>query len=495
MKTASVPITMAMVSTAAGLAFGACAPGAYTPVVQAPPSPTPTTTPAATTAPAPLAEDPALTAKRDEILARYYAALGGLDRVRAIQSIRTTGKARLGAGDWDAEALYASVTKRGGRSRSELTFQDMTAVDGYDGAEAWGTSPFDGRRDPFRKAADEAKRAAEGADMDGPLVDWRQKGHRVEYLGTEEIDGTLAHKLRVALKDGNFEYRYLDPDAMLPIRIESHTFTRGAEEVNETDLGDYEQVAGVWMPFASDSGQKGSPRTFHLTWDRIEVDVPLGDSIFSFPPAATKVARVIHTGPAGTPGASAAAPRMPSSAAAHDAGGHPISGLGARNIGSAAMSGRISAVAAGGRWTARRRCTSGPRPAACGSRPTAPRPSSPSSTSSPCSPSAPSPSTHRARRQCGSARARRGPATRFPSATASTSRPMAATPGRTWAFRRPSASSASSCTQRTATWSTRASLASCGATAPTAASTRQPTAGRPGRTCSRPRASPRGAPA
>ena len=35
------------------------------------------------------------------------------------------------------------------------------------------------------------------ADIDGPLVDWKSKGHKVEYLGTEDMDGTQAHKLKV----------------------------------------------------------------------------------------------------------------------------------------------------------------------------------------------------------------------------------------------------------------------------------------------------------
>ena len=279
----------------------------------------------------------------DEIVARNLQAHGGVDRMHAIQSMRMTSKARFGDGDFTVEMAFVSLTTRSGRERVEGTWQAMTGVDAYDGHDGWRTAPFEGRRDPFRVSADEAKEMAHDVDLDGPLVDWREKGHRVEYLGTEDIDGTLAHKLRVTRKDGDFEYEWLDPDAMLEIRIERHAFIRGAEQVTVSDLGDYEQVAGVWMPFASDSGGKGRPRNAHWKVERVEVNVPVDDAIFGFPAAGVKVLRVLAPGPASS--APASAPTPPALATTPTFDGGVVSGLRARNIGSATMSGRISAVA------------------------------------------------------------------------------------------------------------------------------------------------------
>jgi photosystem II stability/assembly factor-like uncharacterized protein len=277
----------------------------------------------------------------DEIVARNIQAHGGTDKMHAIQSMRTTSKGRFGSGDFTVEMTFVGVTTRSGHVRNEGTWQSMTSVDAYDGHDGWRTDPFGGRRDPFRVSADEAKEMAHDTDLDGPLVDWRDKGHRVEYLGTEDIDGTLAHKLRIIRKDGDFEYDWLDPDAMLEIRVERHAFIRGVERVSVSDLGDYEQVAGVWMAFASDSGAKGAPRTSHWTVERVEVNVPVDDGIFAFPAPGAKVARALIPGP-GAPTSDQGAP-APSTPPAFDAGA--VSGLHARNIGSATMSGRISAVA------------------------------------------------------------------------------------------------------------------------------------------------------
>ena len=61
------------------------------------------------------------------------------------------------------------------------------------------------------------KALMEEAEIDGPLVDWKAKGSTVEYLGTEDVDGTLAHKLKVVRKNGDVSFVYLDPDHFLEI--------------------------------------------------------------------------------------------------------------------------------------------------------------------------------------------------------------------------------------------------------------------------------------
>jgi photosystem II stability/assembly factor-like uncharacterized protein len=304
----------------------------------------------ATAAPAPAARPMTV----DEIVARSIEARGGAAKLAAIRSLRLTGKVQFGGGNFSIEAAVGMLMKRPGMIRTETTLQGLTAVEAYDGAEGWTVQPFQGRRDPQKTSAEELKSVAQEADFDGPLVGWREKGHRVESLGTADVDGTPAYKLRVSLKDGDTEYIYLDPDYFLPIREVMVNKIRGAEQITEMDLGSYEQVAGVWLPFSVDSGRPGRPRGSRITFERAEVNVPAEDTLFRFPAAGAPVTRLIQAG-AAEPGAVAAVkPPAPAAgrAPAFDSG--VISGLSARNIGSATMSGRIAAVAArneGGKTT------------------------------------------------------------------------------------------------------------------------------------------------
>jgi photosystem II stability/assembly factor-like uncharacterized protein len=289
----------------------------------------------------------------DEIVAKNVQARGGLAKIQAIHSLRLTGKAVFEFGDNSIEAAFAQVQKRPGMIRTESTLQGLTAVDAYDAAEGWSLQPFQGRRDAEKASADEARSLAQEADIEGPIVGWREKGHRLEYLGTEDVDGTPAYKVRVTLKDGDTKYVYLDPDYFLEIRVETVAHVRGTERIREADLGSYQQVAGVWMPFSIDAGQKGQPKGAHFSIERAEANVEVDDAIFHFPPAGTPILRSIQAGAASAETASAAPPAP--------AGGRPpvfdsgiLSGLSARNIGSATMSGRIASIAArteGGKTT------------------------------------------------------------------------------------------------------------------------------------------------
>ncbi len=231
----------------------------------------------------------ALTA--DELVARNTQARGGIEKLRAIRTLRSTGTLRFSAVGFSVEMRYVQLIKRPGSLRTEAVLQGMTAITAWDGSVGWLIQPFQGRVDPERMAADDVKGLELDADIDGPLVDAKAKGHTVTYLGTEDVDGTDAHKLKVTLKNGNVRYVYLDPDYFLAIRTLDEMTVRGVTTEHETDLGDYEQVDGVYFPFSVEFGAKGGPKGQKIAIDKIEVNVDLDDALFQFPAAAAGPAK------------------------------------------------------------------------------------------------------------------------------------------------------------------------------------------------------------
>jgi photosystem II stability/assembly factor-like uncharacterized protein len=281
----------------------------------------------------------------DDVVSRYVQARGGERQLKAIHSLKATGKAIYGEGG-SFTLVWGELVSRPGMIRDEETMQGLTAVEGFDGKQAWSVSPFEGKKDASLASADHTKDRAQDADaIDGPLVGWRQKGHQVEYLGTEDVEGTQAHKLRVRLKDGDTLYVFLDPDYFLEIREITHRQHRGSESVSETDFGNYHQVNGVWFPFSFASGSVKGPKTSRYVIDRLEANPQVDDTLFAFPaPGAQISAAVQPSGPA--PQAHEATPKSVANLRPPTADSAVISGLGARNIGSAAISGRVSALAA-----------------------------------------------------------------------------------------------------------------------------------------------------
>jgi outer membrane lipoprotein-sorting protein len=227
----------------------------------------------------------------DELIAKNVKARGGIEKIRAVQSLRTRGKIFSGQGDFSIELAYVQTIKRPGMIRQEYSVQGLTSVSAYDGSVGWQIQPFEGRLDPEKLSADDVKGLKLLADLDGPLVDYAAKGNQVEYLGTEDVDGTDAHKLKVTLKDGDIVYVYLDPDYFLQIRMIIQSRIRGAEYVEELDLGNYEQVNGVMLPFSIESGPKGQAKNTKFTIEKAEINLALDPKLFRFPATPAAVSK------------------------------------------------------------------------------------------------------------------------------------------------------------------------------------------------------------
>lgn len=215
----------------------------------------------------------------DEIIAKNIQAHGGLEKLHSVQTLRMTGKLHQGG----FEASLMQETKRADRVREEFTIQGLTQIQAYDGKSAWQISPFGGRKDPEMLSADDTRNLQVDADIDGPLVDYAKKGHKAELVGHDSVEGTDCYKIKLMLKNGDVRIYYLDADSYLELKIETQTMIRGAIQESEIYFGDYEKVDGIYYPFAFEQGQKGDSNRAKFTITKIELNVPLDDSIFSMP--------------------------------------------------------------------------------------------------------------------------------------------------------------------------------------------------------------------
>jgi len=213
----------------------------------------------------------------DEIVAQYVAARGGLKKIRSIQTLRQKGHATAGAG---RHALVTREIKRPSRIRFEFTVQGITAVYASDGQHGWQVSPFEGDMAPSPLPDEVVKDAIEQADIEGPLVDWKSKGHQVELVGREVVGGHETHKLKLTLKSGVVRYEYLDVKSLHLVRTETTRQLRGRAVQVDATFGDYKKTRGILFPHLIEVGAAGRPQRLRVVVDQIEVNPPLSDARF-----------------------------------------------------------------------------------------------------------------------------------------------------------------------------------------------------------------------
>jgi hypothetical protein len=225
---------------------------------------------------------PAAAQTVDEIVAHYVKTIGGMDKIQAVKTLRRTGKFVGGGG---FEAVLLQENKRGNSVREEFSLQGMTGINAYDGKTGWKVEPWSGKKDPESLGEEEMKSILEDSDFDGPLVNYRQKGNKVEFAGMDQYEGTDTFKLKVTLPNGDVYFYYLDTDYYVPIKIDTKRTIRGAEREYETALGDYKEVAGWFLPYSIETNSKGSQDKSKVVYEKIEANVPLDDNRFHMPVA------------------------------------------------------------------------------------------------------------------------------------------------------------------------------------------------------------------
>lgn len=218
----------------------------------------------------------------DEILAKNAEAKGGIEKLRALKSVRYTGKMSLGGG---MEAPLVMTKQRPDNMRMEFTVQGMTGTQAFDGTTAWAVMPFMGKKDPEAMTGEMLQQAKEQADFDGPFIDHEKKGYKIESLGKVDVEGTPAYKLKLT-RDGNETLVYIDADSFLDIRTEAKRKVQGQEIESETTIGNYKEFEGYLVPTQIEMKTKGAPGGQTITIDKVEINPEVAADAFAMPKKA-----------------------------------------------------------------------------------------------------------------------------------------------------------------------------------------------------------------
>ncbi|MGB3563061.1 MAG: hypothetical protein WBH75_13855 [Thermoanaerobaculia bacterium] len=216
----------------------------------------------------------------ESLIARHVEARGGMERLEAIRTLRASGRASAGPG---REALVTREVRPPGRIRTEFAFQGVTAVYACDGSKCWSVDPRSDSFEPELMSEFDTSVAIAQADLLGPLVNWEAKGHSVELLGKEQVDGRETFKLKVTLSSGAVHTDYLDAESALLVRRDTTETLSGQAIEVETTYSDFRPVGGVVFPHFIRSSAKDRSDFLEVVVKEAELNPPLDDSRFEMP--------------------------------------------------------------------------------------------------------------------------------------------------------------------------------------------------------------------
>lgn len=212
----------------------------------------------------------------DEVINKHVEAIGGADAWRKVTSMRQEGSMTVQGTD---VALVMTVVKgKGSRQDISITAMGMSGYQIITPTEGWNYMPFNGMMAPEAMTGDELTKSQDDLDPAGPLLDYQAKGHKVELLGKEDVEGVECFKLKVDTKNGSTQTYYIDPATYYVIRVVSKQDINGQEVEVPTGFANYEKLPegiviakSLTLPFGE------------MTITNVDVNKPVEDSVFKKP--------------------------------------------------------------------------------------------------------------------------------------------------------------------------------------------------------------------
>jgi outer membrane lipoprotein-sorting protein len=222
---------------------------------------------------------PGLAQTVDEIVAKNLDSRGGVDKWKSIQSMKVTGTIDAGGKTIGLTAW----SKRPNLSRQEMSFEGQQMIQAFDGTHVWVLSPGAGDNKPQEIKGAPADLARSQAEFDSVLLDYKEKGYKVELVGKETDQGHDVYHLKVTRKGGDVQHYFLDADTGIERKITSTLNGPNGETATATiEFGDFRDVNGVKAPFTIKNTLDGR-LVSQVTVSKVEFNVPIEDSLFQMP--------------------------------------------------------------------------------------------------------------------------------------------------------------------------------------------------------------------
>lgn len=218
----------------------------------------------------------------DDILAAYFENTGGVEQWKNLSTMKMEGKMSMQGMEFPG-TIYM---KRPNLQRVEVNIQGKDLIQAYDGETAWWINPFMGSEDPQPMPAEMAQEMTKD-EFEDDFIDYAEKGHTVEYVGTEEVEGAQCYVLKLTKANGDVESHYFDTEYMVPI-MQRTTISEGPMkgQASDTFLSDYQEVDGFMIPFFLET-KVGGQSFQKITLTSIELDTEMEATMFAMPAKET----------------------------------------------------------------------------------------------------------------------------------------------------------------------------------------------------------------
>lgn len=209
----------------------------------------------------------------DEIINKHIEAMGGAAKLKSINSFVMEGTLNIMGNDVPLKVF----AQNGYAMKQEIEFMGMKNYFLFRKDSAWTFIPAQGQQNPEPLPKEAVEKTVNMFDIQGDLLDYKTKGHSVEYLGKEDVDGTECHKIKIKYKNAEEATYYIDPNTYYIVQKYEKTQVNGQEAEVTSKFSNYTKTADGYM-FAMT--REGGSAPGAVTFTKVEVNKTIDPSVF-----------------------------------------------------------------------------------------------------------------------------------------------------------------------------------------------------------------------
>ncbi len=213
----------------------------------------------------------------EEILENHFDVVGQ-EKLTTINTIKMTGNVVQGG----MELPFLMYMSRPLKIKMEISIQGQQMIQAFDGESGWYINPMAGTLDPQDMGPDMVKDMKDQADFDGDLYNYEEKGSSLEFVGTEEAEGTEVYKLKLTKENGDIHNYFIDTETYIVLKTTAKRLIQEVEVESETILGNYQMIDGMAFPFSISTVMSGQV-VAEIVITEVVFGVEIEDDFFAKP--------------------------------------------------------------------------------------------------------------------------------------------------------------------------------------------------------------------
>jgi hypothetical protein len=168
--------------------------------------------------------------------------------------------------------------KNPNKIKTVTSFNGQEMIQVFDGEKGFTVNPMTGSSAPVEMSADDISNIQRNNMFENYMANNLKEG-KLALQGEEAVNGAPAFKVRATINQTTTADMFIDKSTYRLVKSTINSNSQGMPVSVDSFPSDYQEINGFIVPMKTTMSMQGME--FSIIYSKVEVDVPMEDSIFT----------------------------------------------------------------------------------------------------------------------------------------------------------------------------------------------------------------------